>query len=250
MSAINNTPATSTQLVTIDETRNVPMTTSLKVAEVFGKLHKDVLKAIRNLDCSQDFNQRNFAPVTYADAKGEERTMYLMTRDGFTFLAMGFNGAKAAEFKERYISEFNRMEAFIKEQVQPQYALPRTFSEALRALADETDKNERLTAENAVMLPKAEVYDRVVADKRMKVHEFARHLKGVNSICIKKDLEREGYLHKTWGTYRVYSKYRDTLFVEKVNPSTGKTDIYVTDGGKKEITKLYVEGSLTMKAGY
>jgi Rha family phage regulatory protein len=37
--------------------------------------------------------------------------MYLMTRDGFTFLAMGFTGARAAEFKERYIAEFNRMEA-------------------------------------------------------------------------------------------------------------------------------------------
>ncbi|ACU89013.1 Rha family transcriptional regulator [Desulfomicrobium baculatum] len=96
------------------------MTTSLKVAEVFGKMHKDVLKAIQNLDCSEDFRGRNFALTEIEIQAGPVKRMspmYLMTRDGFTFLAMGFTGARAAEFKERYIAEFNRMEAktFVKE---------------------------------------------------------------------------------------------------------------------------------------
>ncbi|WP_455758865.1 Rha family transcriptional regulator [Phocaeicola coprocola] len=95
-------------LVTIQNNRAV--TSSLQVAEYFGKNHKDVLKAIRELDCSTEFNGRNFAPVKYKDAKGEYRPMYYMTRDGFTYLAMGFTGKIAAQFKEAYIKAFNEME--------------------------------------------------------------------------------------------------------------------------------------------
>lgn len=71
---------------------------SLDVARVFEKEHRDILKAIRNLDCSLSFNERNFAPVEYRDSKGELRPAYQMTRDGFTFLAMGFTGERAAQF--------------------------------------------------------------------------------------------------------------------------------------------------------
>lgn len=84
-------------------------TTSLKVAEHFEKNHYDVLRAIKNLECSQDFNDRNFAFVEYTDAKGEKRPAYEMTKDGFSFLAMGFTGAKAAQWKEAYINAFNAM---------------------------------------------------------------------------------------------------------------------------------------------
>lgn len=90
-----------------------PATTSLKIAEVFGKLHKDVLKAIRELDCPKDFNERNFSPVEYTDAKGEKRPAYQITRDGFTILAMGFTGKAAMQFKIAYIEAFNRMEAIL-----------------------------------------------------------------------------------------------------------------------------------------
>ncbi|KHE13117.1 hypothetical protein OI71_21360 [Aeromonas hydrophila] len=86
-----------------------PVTTSLKVAEVFGKQHKDVLRKIATLDCSKDFNERNFALVTYQDGKGEARPAYEMTKDGFIFVVMGFTGAKAAATKEAYINAFNWM---------------------------------------------------------------------------------------------------------------------------------------------
>ena len=91
-----------------------PVTTSLDVAAMFGKFHKDVLRAIRNIECSEEFNRRNFAPVKYTDEKGESRPMYYITRDGFTFLAMGFTGKEAARFKEAYIHAFNRMEQLVK----------------------------------------------------------------------------------------------------------------------------------------
>jgi len=84
-------------------------TTSLKVAEHFGKQHKNVLQAIDRLECSLEFNQLNFQPVEYSDAKGEKRPAYEMTKDGFTFLAMGFTGKEAAKWKEAYINAFNKM---------------------------------------------------------------------------------------------------------------------------------------------
>jgi len=84
-------------------------TTSLKVAEHFGKQHKNVLQAIDRLECSLEFNQLNFQPVEYSDAKGEKRPAYEMTKDGFTFLAMGFTGKEAAKWKEAYINAFNAM---------------------------------------------------------------------------------------------------------------------------------------------
>ena len=86
------------------------VTSSLVVAKYFGKAHKDVLRAIKSLDCSELFNQRNFAPVEYKDAKGEMRPAYRLTRDGFAFLAMGFTGKKAAAWKETFLEAFNAME--------------------------------------------------------------------------------------------------------------------------------------------
>ncbi|WP_334468311.1 Rha family transcriptional regulator [Arsenophonus sp. PmNCSU2021_1] len=87
------------------------ITNSRDVADYFGKRHDDILKKLRNIDSSAEFNARNFAEVNYIDAKGEKRPMYQMTKDGFVFLVMGFTGKKAAAFKEAYIAEFNRMEA-------------------------------------------------------------------------------------------------------------------------------------------
>lgn len=90
-------------------------TTSLKIAEVFGKLHKNVINVIRNLECPEDFNRLNFEPVEYSDSKGEKRPMYRITRDGFTLLAMGFTGRKAMQFKIAYIEAYNEMERKLKE---------------------------------------------------------------------------------------------------------------------------------------
>lgn len=94
------------------------VTTSLRVAEVFGKQHKDVLKAVKSLDCSEDFHERNFALMqkSIKIGNGAERKspMYYITRDGFMFLVMGFTGKTAAKWKEAYIKAFNEMEAKIR----------------------------------------------------------------------------------------------------------------------------------------
>lgn len=98
------------------------VTTSLRVAEYFGKDHSNILKSIRSLDLSLKFNQVNFYLVDYTDQKGERRPMYIMTRDGFTLLAMGFTGKKAMAFKIAYIEAFNRMERMLRENESTEYA--------------------------------------------------------------------------------------------------------------------------------
>ena len=87
-----------------------PLTTSRIVSDVFEKTHKDVLRAIDNIDCSDGFRERNFALSSYKSKQGKTLKCVDMTRDGFSFLCMGFTGKKAAKWKEEYIRAFNQME--------------------------------------------------------------------------------------------------------------------------------------------
>lgn len=103
-----------TDLVTITDQKAI--TTSLTIAEVFGKSHYHVLRDIENLECSEMFRELNFEPSSYLTSQGKALPMFQITRDGFVFLAMGFTGKKAAEFKEKFIAAFNAMEQALIEQ--------------------------------------------------------------------------------------------------------------------------------------
>lgn len=97
------------------------LTTSLKVAEVFGKEHKSVLESIRNISkgCAEESADPMFVETVYVNEQNkQEYPMFVMNRDGFTILAMGFNGKKAFKFKLEYIKAFNEMEKALKEQNQ------------------------------------------------------------------------------------------------------------------------------------
>ena len=109
---------------------------SLIVAKMFGKNHRDVLRAIKNIDCSDEFAQRNFALSKYKDSTGRKLPCVMMTRDGFTFLAMGFTGKKAAQFKEAYIKRFNEMEKLIFNVVTVRKDYP-LLTEAVKMAHDE-----------------------------------------------------------------------------------------------------------------
>ena len=91
-------------------------TTSLNICEVFNKPHKNILKAIEELECSANFKSANFLADYYMDSRNRKQKKYLITRDGFTILAMGFTGLKAMQFKELYIKRFNEMEQQLKHQ--------------------------------------------------------------------------------------------------------------------------------------
>lgn len=90
---------------------NTVVTSSVAVASFFGKLHKDVLRAIRVLiDSAPELGQRNFAPSTYTNEQNKQQPCYTMDRKGFVLLAMGFTGEVALKFKIAYIDAFDTME--------------------------------------------------------------------------------------------------------------------------------------------
>lgn len=103
------------------EKKNQAVTTSRNISETFHKKHHHVLEKIRNLDCSKEFWLSNFRESNYTDSRNKKQIEYLVTKDGFSFLVMGFNGKKAAEFKEAYIEKFNQMEEVLKEKQLPEW---------------------------------------------------------------------------------------------------------------------------------
>ena len=95
----------------------VTVVTSIDIADTFGKEHKNVLKDIRDLECSEEFGRLNFEQTYYIDSFNRKQPMYYITRDGFTLLAMGYTGEKAMKFKEAYIKQFNAMERALFERI-------------------------------------------------------------------------------------------------------------------------------------
>lgn len=87
-----------------------PVASSRQIAESFGKEHKDVLRAIENIKAQNCALTSMFFETTYTAGTGKAYPMYLMNRDGFTLLAMGFTGKAALEWKLKYIQAFNAME--------------------------------------------------------------------------------------------------------------------------------------------
>lgn len=94
--------------------KNKAVTTSLKVAESFGKEHRTVIRNIKNLTAQNCAVKKMFVKSTYINSRGQEWPMYYMNRDGFSLLVMGFTGKKALDFKLKYIDAFNKMEDYIK----------------------------------------------------------------------------------------------------------------------------------------
>ena len=95
-------------------------TTSMQIAKHFGKRHDRVLRAIENMHCSEVFRYLNFGETVVSrenpsNGASIDSKAYVITRDGFSFLAMGFTGKKAAQWKEAYITAFSKMEDVIRE---------------------------------------------------------------------------------------------------------------------------------------
>lgn len=139
-----------------------PVTSSLLVAEKFDKEHKHVLDAIRNL-VADNSAAKYFYQTTYAN-RGKFYPQYIMNRDGFSLLVMGFTGDKALKFKIDFIEAFNAMESRLK--------LPQTFAEALQLAADQAKQIE-------LMAPKAESYDQFIDSKSLQGFKEVANLLGM-----------------------------------------------------------------------
>jgi len=95
-------------IVTVDKGHLI--TSSKIVSDVFDKVHRNVMRDIQLLECSDEFRALNFEQSEYKTERGKTYKCYNITRDGFVFLCMGFTGKKATQWKEKYISTFNEME--------------------------------------------------------------------------------------------------------------------------------------------
>ena len=119
--------------------------TSLEVADMVGKEHKELLRDIRRY--SQQFNESKIALVdffiesTYKDGKGETRPCYLVTKKGCEFIANKLTGVKGTAFTAKYINRFHEME----DQLKPK--APQTYLEALKALVAAEEAKEELQAQ-------------------------------------------------------------------------------------------------------
>ena len=104
---------------------------SLQIAEHFGKQHKNVISAIEKFP-KDEFSRLNFKPSDYINERGKTYKMYLLTKDGFAMLVMGFTGKKAYEWKLKYIQAFNKMESLIQERNSSEWQLTRENGKMLR----------------------------------------------------------------------------------------------------------------------
>ena len=96
---------------------NEAVCSSLDVAEKFNKEHSKVIRSIEQMkdDSSSQNWLQCFHLSSYKDASGKSNKMYLMNRDGFALLVMGFSGKKALDWKWKYIEAFNYMESILRE---------------------------------------------------------------------------------------------------------------------------------------
>lgn len=182
---------------------NQVLTNSLLVAEKFGKEHNKVIRDIQNLSCSDEFRAANFGVSSYISLQNKELPMYVMTKDGFSFLVMGYTGVKAGMFKEEYIKAFNKMEETIKN---GGFNVPKSFREALLLAAEQQEvienqqkqieeKNAKIEADK----PKVLFSEAVSAsNKSILVRELAKLITQNGYQIVEKQLyerlRKSGYL--------------------------------------------------------
>ncbi|MCT3570240.1 Rha family transcriptional regulator [Levilactobacillus brevis] len=172
------------------------VTSSLQVADTFGKEHRNVLANIGGL-LKNKHTQHMFVKGTYINSQnGQSYPEYYMNRDGFTLLAMGFTGDKALQFKLQYIDAFNEMEQQVKFQV------PSTLPEALRLAADQAEKI-------SVLQPKADYTDKMLANPGLETTSVIAKNYGYSTREFNKLLHGLGIQYKQGKTWLLYAKYQD-----------------------------------------
>lgn len=156
---------------------NTETMTSLQIAEVTGKLHKDVLEAIRNMESAWvKVNGRKFPLVEYKDAKGEMRPMYQLNKTECLYVATKFKD----EARARLVIRWEELE---RERMAGGFQIPQNFSEALRLAAEQAERVEVQQRQIEAMKPKALFADAVAtSDRSCLVAELAKILQqnGVN----------------------------------------------------------------------
>nr|UVY59123.1 MAG: antirepressor protein KilAC domain [Bacteriophage sp.] len=171
-----------------------PVASSRQIAESFDKRHDHVIRDIDTIKKDVPNFGEMFFETEAPDSYGRPQRTYLMNRDGFTLLAMGFTGKAALEWKLKYIQAFNAMEKQLAQR--PQLSRAELMAQALIAAHDELEHKDRQIAE---LTPKGIFADAVNASKKsILVGELAKLL-CQNSVQIGQNrlfvwMREHGYL--------------------------------------------------------
>lgn len=203
---------------------NQVLTSSLLVAEKFGKDHKNVARDIRSIigGMLKIEHTQLFVESMYVHPQnGQEYPMFIMNRDGFTLLAMGFTGEKALKFKLEYINAFNKMEKILKEQ---SIVLPNFSDPAEAAIAWANEYREKQKAQIEAKEAKENVERLIHNNKTYTTTEISKELGFRSAIELNKVLEKMGIQFKQNGTWLLYAKYAENEYTS--------TKQIVLDSGK------------------
>lgn len=249
----------SNTLLVIQNSQGGNVTTSLLVAQVFGKEHRNVLRDIENLHCSDDFHKRNFEQLfiikDLPNGGSRKDRYYEITKDGFSFLVMGYNGEKAGQFKEMFITEFNKREALLKSDdyilMRSQQILQKRIADAEAEISRLQLTNEEQRKELVEAAPKVEYHDKVLSSQGyLTVNMIAASI-GISDRKLNKLLCEWGVQYKESGSYQLYAPYRGKGYAKQIpypyrdsmNQIKTKQHLYWTEAGKKFIIELYEKKS-------
>ena len=220
------------ELMPIIENKNgVNVVSSRILAKQMRKQHKHVLEGIRNI-LSSNLNSAEisaqFIKSIYKDKSGKSNKEYLLTKDGFILYMFNIQGYN--EFKMRYINEFNRMEEYIKQNMQ-QYKLPQNYAEALRELAYTVEEKEKLVEQNKIqeyrlkeLTPIKEYYDEILNSKgTMKITQIAADY-DMSATKLNRILNDKGLIRKIGNQWILYSKHMGKGYTKSETYEFAKDD--------------------------
>lgn len=214
---------------------NQALTNSLLVAETFGKEHRNVMQSIRSLIGTAENSAvlEMFEEMTYKNEQNKEQPMFLMNRDGFSLLVMGFTGKKAMQFKLEYIKAFNQMEATIKATLKPKSQAEMLLEQCklmveqehrLASVEHRLDDMERERTENGKELLKAELSENNVPEVSMR----NKIRKLVNQFATASNISQQDVWHKIYDN--LYYAYSISINSYKREGKQSKLDIAAKHG--------------------
>ena len=187
---------------------------SRQVAEDFDKRHADVIKAIEDKMKVNEIlrSPKYFIESTYTDKSNRKSKEYLLTRDGFSFLVMGFTGSKADEWKLKYIEAFNKMEQALREQEKQK--LPATYKEALLELVKTIEEKERVEEEKQRLIHNNKTYTAT---------EMAKELGFRSAVAFNKYLAEKKIQYKVNNTWVLSARYSECGYqsIKQIELETG-----------------------------
>lgn len=240
--------------IILSEKNGQVLASSREVAEKFGKQNKHVNEAIKKLMVENSTVKTMFKESTYVSSRGREEIEYLMNRDGFSLLAMGFTGKKALEWKLKYIDAFNQMEDRLKNGNQL------TEEEKLKLMLFSKDASEvayaynrlielataPLIAENEELKPKAEYHDEVLKkDGLITTTVVAKDLGFSSANKLNKVMNANHIIFKnqsgTWCPYAEYEWLIEDNYAdyESYTNEHSKPCLKWTEKGRKWIIENY-----------